>query len=131
MPKVARGKFDDAECIGWYVDFKMKSVEAPSASADVNTARKRLYDAQVVKTELDIATTKRMSIPADEHLIDMNQLAVMFVSGLDALVARVASEVPYPVTGPAMLQDQLLKETNAIRADVANAITTYASTVSA
>lgn len=128
MPKQGRGKFDDAECIRWYVEFKMKSVEAPSESSDVNEARKRLYDAQVVKTELETAKVRRETIPADEHMIDMNQLAVLFSSGLDAIGGRLASQLA-GMTDPAVIAEHLTTETNAIRESVADAIATYSGTI--
>jgi phage terminase Nu1 subunit (DNA packaging protein) len=128
MPKLDRGKFDAPACIQWYVVFKVKGHEKPE-STDVNMARKRLYDAQVVKTNLDIANTKRQSIPSDEHMIDMNQLAVMFSSGLDALGGRLAAQLA-GMTDPAVIAEHLTLETNAIRESVAGAIAMYASTVS-
>ena len=128
MPKQARGKFDAAECVQWYIRFRLEGVEKP-ASTDVNEARKKLYDAQVVKTELETSRIKRETIPADEHMIDMSQLGVMFSSGLDAIGGRLASQLA-GMTDPAEISEHLTTETNAIRESVADAITAYSGTVS-
>jgi phage terminase Nu1 subunit (DNA packaging protein) len=125
MPRERRGKYDLAQCVRWYLGFKLKS--GPHSTANVNEARKKLYEAQVEKTELETSRIKRETIPADEHMIDMNQLAVMFTSGLDALTGRLSSVLPGDQAANAEL---ILKETNAIRESVADAITMYASTVS-
>ena len=127
LPKEGRGKFEDSVCIRWYVDFKSDST--PAASTDVNEARKKLYDAQVVKTELETSRIKRETIPADEHMIDMNQLGVMFSSGLDAIGGRLAAQLA-GMDDPAVIAEHLTTETNAIRETVADAITTYSGTVS-
>jgi phage terminase Nu1 subunit (DNA packaging protein) len=128
MPKLDRGKFDAPACIQWYIAFKVKGHEKP-ASSDVNEARKKLYDAQVIKTELETSRIKREMIPADEHMIDMNQLAVMFSSGLDALGGRLAAQLA-GMTDPAVIAEHLTTETNAIRESVADAIAAYGRTVS-
>ena len=128
MPKIARGKFDAPACVQWYIDFKVKGNDKPE-STDVNEARKKLYDAQVVKTELETSRIKRETIPADEHMIDMSQLGVMFSSGLDAIGGRLASQLA-GMTDPAEISEHLTTETNAIRESVADAITAYSGTVS-
>ena len=125
LTRVSRGLYDAPACIQAYIDFKL---EGPKGSSDVNEARKKLYDAQVVKTNLEIATTKRLTIPSDEHMIDMNPLAVLFSSGLDALGGRLAAQLA-GMTDPAEIAAHLTLETNAIRESVADAITLYASTV--
>ena len=126
MPKQGRGKYDLAECVRWFLAFKLKT--GTHSTANVNEARKKLYEAQVEKTELETSKIKRETIPADEHMIDMNQLAVLFSSGLDAIGGRLASQLA-GMNDPAVISEHLTTETNAIRESVADAITTYASTV--
>lgn len=128
FPKSERGKFDAAQCVHWYIAFKIKGHEKP-ASSDVNEARKKLYDAQVVKTELETSRIKRETIPADEHMIDMNQLAVMFSSGLDALEGRLPG-VLLGVNDSGVMSEVIRTEANEIRNNVADAITAYSSTIS-
>lgn len=129
MPKEARGKYNAPACIRWYIEARINSAAGPAASADVNEARKKLYDAQVVKTKLETSKIKRETIPADEHLIDMNQLAVLFASGLDAISGRLAAELA-GMTDPAEISERLSDESNAIRESVADAIQSYSRTVS-
>ena len=129
MPKEDRGKFNAPDCIQWYINFRIEGARGPEGSSDVNEARKKLYDAQVIKTELETSRIKRETIPADEHMIDMNQLAVMFSSGLDAIGGRLAAQLA-GMTDPAVISEHLTMETNVIRESVADAITAYSSTVS-
>ena len=129
LPKAERGKYDLAVCIKWFIDYKLEKAAGPLASTDVNEARKKLYDAQVVKTELETSRIKRETIPADEHLIDLNQLGVMFSSGLDAIGGRLASQLA-GMNDPAVISEHLTVEVAAIRESVADAITAYSSTVS-
>lgn len=129
MPKKDRGKFEASESIQWYITFRIKGATVTHKSTDVNEARKKLYDAQVVKTELETARIKRETIPADEHMIDMNQLAVMFSSGLEALEGRLPG-VLLGVDDPAVMSETIRTETTEIRTNVADAITAYTDTIS-
>ena len=126
MPRCARGKYDLPLCVRWYLDYKLKG--GPNVSADVNEARKKLYDEQTIKTKLETSRIRREVIPSDEHMIDMNQLAVMFSSGLDSIGGRLASELA-GVSDARKIADLLAHETAAIRESVADAITGYANTL--
>jgi phage terminase Nu1 subunit (DNA packaging protein) len=127
MPKEARGKYDLAECVRWYLGFKLKS--GPHSTANVNEARQALYEAQTEKVALETARIRKETVAADQYMIDLNQMAVLFSSGLDSIGGRLASQLA-GMTDPAEIAAHLTHETNAIRESVADAIAMYASTVS-
>ena len=128
MPKQARGRFDDAACTQWYIAYKVESATAPDASTDVNTARRRLYDAQVIKTNLETERARRETIPADIHLADMLAVQQIFNTALDGLDGTLADDLA-DLNDPAAIADRLTAATHAARESVADNIVAYAATV--
>ena len=125
MPKVARGRYDLAACTQWYIAFKLNGAQE---SSDVNEARKKLYDAQVIKTELETERMRRELIPADEVLRDMNAFQQIVVDTLDGWPERTAQQLVDIIDATAV-EEALLVETNAVRDQVAAGLDSYVAEV--
>lgn len=126
MPQAARGKYSVPDCVRWYIDMRLKS---GTGSSNVNEARKKLYDEQIEKTKLETAKLRGSVIDTDDYHVDLNQMGVLFSSGLDAISGRLAAELA-GMSDPAEIAERLLHETNEIRSSVANAIVAYTGTIS-
>jgi hypothetical protein len=125
MPKHGYGKYDSGVCIHWYIDLKQRN---PQGSPDVIEARKRLYDAQTHKTQLETERTRRETIPADIHLADMLAVQKIFSDALDGLDNTLADDIA-GMNDATAVADRLRLATNATRQTVADNIVAYAGTV--
>jgi phage terminase Nu1 subunit (DNA packaging protein) len=67
--RVDRGRYDVAQCVDAYINFKIQGGQ--SGPRDVTEARKRLYDAQCHKTELENERIRRETVSAADHLESM------------------------------------------------------------
>lgn len=124
--EVDRGRYDVARCLEAYIDFKLQGGQ--SGSSDVIEARKRLYDAQCHKTELETERTRRETIPADEHIADLHALKSIFGAALDGIDNTLANDLA-ALADRATVQARLTLATNAVRQAAADAIVEYAATV--
>jgi hypothetical protein len=121
LDRVGRGQYDAAACVQAFIAFKLEGGQ--SGSSDVNDARRRLYEVQTQRAELENSRIRRETIPSDEFQIDMCQLAILFTGGLDALTGRLSSVLP---GDQAVNAELILKETSAVREAVADQIAAYA-----
>ncbi len=126
LTRVDRGRYDVGQCVHEYIDFKKQGGQ--SGSSDVIESRKRLYDAQTHKTELETERTRRETIPADEHLADMGELQKIFGAALDELDKSLACDVA-GLSDAAAVAERLTLATNAVREIVADNILEYSRTL--
>ena len=126
MVKVSRGRYDAPESLARFIDFKIQG--GASGTRDVTEARKRLYDAQTHKVELESDRVKREHIPSDQHLADLREIERIFNQALDNLDAGLADDLA-ELSSPAEINDRLMVQTNSLRLAVADSITEYAATV--
>ena len=128
LERVSRGQYDAPASIARYLTFRLESAAASDATADVNEARKRLYDAQVIRTSLETARIQRETIPADDHLADLREVESIFNAALDGIDNGLAEDIA-GLSDAAAISDRLTLATHAIRASVADSIVSYAATV--
>ena len=127
LGKVSRGQYDLNTCVQAYIEFKVAGA-ALETSPDVNEARKRLYDAQTHKTELEVARIKRETIPADEHLADLYAFKRITDKALDSIDKALARDIAR-LSDPAAISERLTHASNAVRTTVADGLVAYAATL--
>ena len=127
LSKVARGLYDLNTCVQAYIEFKVSSATL-QASSDVNEARKKLYDAQVIKTELETERTRRETIPADIHVTDLHAFKRITNAALDGIDDGLARDLA-DLSDPAAISDRMTQATNAVRTAVADDILKYSATL--
>lgn len=128
LSKLSRGKYDLYPCVQAFINFKVESAINSRGSTDVNEARKKLYDIQTVKTELETERTRRETIAASEHVTDMRELQKIFGAALDGLDNSLACDIA-ELNDAAAVSERLTRATNNVRQGVADAIVEYAATV--
>ena len=126
LTRVGRGRYDTGQCIHQYIDFKKQNGQ--SGSSDVIEARKRLYDIQTHKCELETERARQESIASDEHITDMRALQTIFNAGLESVADGLANDLA-ELTDAAEISARLSLETNAVRESVADGISLYASKI--
>lgn len=85
MPREPRKRYKIADCIQWYIHDKLGS-----NSRDIQEARKKLYDAQERKAQLEIAQIRGQLVDAEEVVQSHMLMATLFSSQLRSLGQRVA-----------------------------------------
>jgi phage terminase Nu1 subunit (DNA packaging protein) len=126
LSRVSRGRYDVAQCLEQYIAYKLQGGQ--NGSPDVIAARKKLYDAQTHKTELENERARSETIPADIHLADMRAVQQIFDTALDDLDSTLADDIA-GMNDATAVADRLRLATNATRQAVADNIVAYAATV--
>ncbi len=124
MPKQARGKYDLKACVQWYLD---KRLTGGSKTADLNDARKKLYESQREKTDLETARIRRQLIPAEEVAHAIHELTSIYAAQLEGVGGRLAGELA-GITEEGRILERLTDETRLIRGNVADLVQTFADT---
>jgi hypothetical protein len=118
MPREGR-HFDAAACVQWYLaELKGSGTEDPE---DLAEARKRLYIAQTVKTELENEKLRGQHVDVDEALQVLYGVASVVATQHDAVGPRVAALI-IGKTDIKEVQTILFDEHRAIREAIADAI---------
>lgn len=126
FPKAARNKYDIGDCVDWWINRAEQRAEDRGTSLDEE--RRKLYQAQRIRTDLDNQRTQGNLIPAEDVQIAINELAAIYAGQLDAIGGRLAHEVA-GMTEPAEILDLLTREARAIRETVAIKLDALADTL--
>lgn len=114
MPK--NGKvFDPPECVKWY----MLRQGGGGAAPELNVARKRLYDAQCERTELENAKMRGELLDYEETKSTLMAIGASLASQLDGLGPRLAHDL-VDLTDPAAIQTAIFVECRELRRQIAH-----------
>jgi len=123
LPKHARGKFFLPAVVQWYVKNRLEQISGDSD--DIKDARRKLYDSQRERCDLETGRLRRELIDGSEVSIAMNEIGVIVSTMLDALGGRLAQDLA-GINKPAEIQSRLFSETRAIRSDIADKLDAFA-----
>lgn len=123
MPKAARGRYPLMACVHWRLDQIMSAQEEDSS--DVTEARKKLYDTQRAKHELEMAELRKELLVAEEVATVLRGLMAIVATQLDGLGPRVAYQVA-GLTDPAKISKVILSECRHIRRAAAEQVQAFA-----
>jgi phage terminase Nu1 subunit (DNA packaging protein) len=121
MPTYAGDLYDLGACIQWYIENRMMPVSKPS---DMLDARKRLYEAQAHKTELEAARIRAETIEADLYLRDLQLLTAIIDRTLTQPDPDLAEDIadPREVT---TISDRLQVTVDRVRNRIADDLDDY------
>lgn len=123
VPKAGHGRYLAAEAVPAYCRHIREMAAGRAADGeglDLVEERAKLARAQRVKTELDIATTRRALVPAREAEEQGRALARIIVTALDNLPDRLADELA-GTTDPHTVERLLRAETENLIQDIRRA----------
>jgi phage terminase Nu1 subunit (DNA packaging protein) len=121
MPKYARGLYDLGACIQWYIENRVKSA---NKSSDVVDARKRLYEVQTHKNELETARIRAATIEADLYLRDLQQQAAIIERALTQPDPDLADDIA-DLTDATTINDRLQLTVDRVRTRIADDLDDY------
>ena len=87
MPKVKRGRYNLAECVQWYVNYRVK---AASHASRMDNARLRKLRAEAKEKELKISTMEGKLIPVDEVVKTWSNITAAMRAKLLAIPTKAA-----------------------------------------
>lgn len=123
MPKLAKNKYDLVGCVQWYVQHLVGKGDSADESMEVE--RRLLVRAQRRRHELEIAKRRGELIDAETVGQVINELAVIFVTQLEGMGARVAQQVA-TMSDPGAIQRVLTDECRGIRQATAARVADFA-----
>ena len=118
LPKSARGRFPEIECVRWYVNYLRSQINARprnEATEAHEKARTRRMDALARKAEMEAAALEGSSMPIELHRERISRLVDSWNATLKGLPSRWPPEFPEVKTRPAQqrlrrLVNELLNE---------------------
>lgn len=133
IPKAARGKYDLVGSVRGYVKYLQERAVGRSDaeyadSNDIKQERKRLIKAQADKTESETQKLRGELIAFELVEEVLNEVAVLYGAGVDALPGRLANELA-GITEPAEIKVRLFDECRRIRMSVAEHLCRFTETV--
>jgi len=103
MPKVKRGRYNLADCVQWYVNYRVK---AASHASRMDNARLRKLRAEAKEKELKISTMEEKLIPVDEVVKTWSNITAAMKAKLLAIPTKAAPMI-LSITTQAEAQDIL------------------------
>lgn len=133
IPKGERGKYDLIGAVRGYVKYLQeralgRSDGAYNDEADIKLERKRLIKAQADKTESENQKLRGELVPFELVEDVLNEVAVLYGTGVDALPGRLANELA-GINDPAEVKSRLFDECRRIRIATADLLRRFAETV--
>lgn len=133
IPKAERGKYDLIGSVRNYVKYLQERAlgrddGSYTDEADIKIERKRLIKAQADKTESETQKLRGELIPFEWVEDVLNEVAVLYGSGVDALPGRLANELA-GIHDPAEVKARLFDECRRIRIATADFLRRFAETV--
>jgi len=133
IPKSERGKYDLVAAVRGYVKYLQeralgRSEGSYNDSSDIKVERKRLIKAQADKTESENHKLRGELVPFELVEDVLNEVAVLYGSGVDALPGRLANELA-GINEPAEIKVRLFDECRQIRIATAGLLRRFAETV--
>jgi phage terminase Nu1 subunit (DNA packaging protein) len=133
MPVAGTGKrgsplrIDTAKAIAWLLKRAGDGGNLPGRKGP--SQNERLIAARARRQELAAAREEGLQIPLDAHASDLNTVAGITVSQLDALPGRVAFEIA-GISDAAEVANTLRRECRAIRDNIAERVLAFAAALS-
>ena len=87
MPQVKRGRYNLADCVQWYVDYRVK---AASHASRMDNARLRKLRAEAKEKELKISTMEEKLIPVDKVVKTWSNITAAMKAKLLAIPTKAA-----------------------------------------
>lgn len=119
MPKAARGKFDLALCVPWYLERERERVRAGKGLNDLDLARQRKTVAEARLAEINLAKAEELVIPTELHVDRLTQ-RLDTVAGAVKAMGRYQADVKGAITDEAAdrlldrMSDEILAELYAL-----------------
>ncbi len=120
---VRKGAYPLVECVRWRLDVIAKKSEGETT--DVQEARRKLYDTQREKHNLEMSQMRAELLVAEEVDMAIQRLMSIMATQLDALGPRTAARLAM-LSDPAKIAKELLGECRNIRRAAADAVTAFA-----
>lgn len=120
VPKAGHGRFDPAQAVPAYCRNLREQAAGRAGDGEgleLSAERAKLARSQRIKTDLEIATTRRALVPAAEAEEAGRRLASIIVSALDNLPLRLADELA-GTTDPHTVERLLRTETANLIEDI-------------
>lgn len=120
VPKAGHGRYHPAEAVPAYCRHLREMAAGRAADGeglDLVEERAKLARAQRLKTELDIAATRRALVPAADAAEQGRRLAGILVAALDNLPDRLADDLA-GMTDPHAIDRRIREETCALILDI-------------
>jgi phage terminase Nu1 subunit (DNA packaging protein) len=133
IPRGERGKYDLVGSVRGYVKYLQERAlgrtdGAYNDDADIKVERKRLIKAQAAKTESETQKLRGELVPFELVEDVLNEVAVLFGTGVDALPGRLANELA-GIHDPAEVKVRLFDECRRVRIATADLLRRFAETV--
>jgi len=133
IPKGERGKYDLVGSVRGYVKYLQERAlgrtdGSYTDEADIKLERKRLIKAQADKTESENQKLRGELVPFELMADVLNEVAVLYGTGVDALPSRLANELA-GINDPAEIKARLFDECRRIRIATADLLRRFAATV--
>jgi phage terminase Nu1 subunit (DNA packaging protein) len=133
IPKSERGKYSLVAVVQGYVKYLQDRAAGRSAGSyrdesDIKVERKRLITAQANKIESENHKLRGELVPFELVEDVLNEMAVLYGSGIDALPGRLANELA-GINEPAEIKVRLFDECRQIRIATASLLRRFAETV--
>lgn len=130
IPKAERGKYDLVGSVRGYVKYLQERAlgrddGAYKDESDIKVERKRLIKAQADKTESETQKLRGELVPFELVEDVLNEVAVLYGTGVDALPGRLANELA-GIHDPAEVKVRLFDECRRIRITTANLLRRFA-----
>jgi phage terminase Nu1 subunit (DNA packaging protein) len=116
LPKSARGRFPEIECIRWYVNYLREQIRPRNEASEAHeAARTRRMDALARKAEMEAAALEGSLMPIELHRDRISRLVDSWNATLKGLPSRWPPEFPEVKTRQAQqrlrrLVNELLNE---------------------
>jgi phage terminase Nu1 subunit (DNA packaging protein) len=132
IPRAERGKYDLIGAVQGYIKYLQERAVGRAdgeyaESADIKIERKRLISAQADKTESENYKLRGELIPLELVEDCLNQVAVLYGSGIDALPGRLANELS-GINDPAEIKSLLFDECRRVRKATADMLRGFSET---
>jgi len=130
IPKAERNKYDLVGSVRGYVKYLQdralgRDDGAYAEESDIKLERKRLIKAQADKTESENQKLRGELVPFELVEDVLNEVAVLYGTGIDALPGRLANELA-GIHDPAEVKVRLFDECRRIRITTANLLRRFA-----
>ena len=123
MPKIAWGKYPLGPCVRWRIEQLM--AQASGDSSEITESRRRLYDTQRAKHELEMQEMRKELLQAEEVATAIRAMFGIVATQLDGLGPRMAARLA-GLSDPQKIAKELLIECRNIRRTTADAVADFA-----
>lgn len=97
MPKAARGRYDLAKCVPWYLNREREKARGNKGLNDLDLARQRKTVAEARKAEIELAQLEGEVIPAELHAQRLRE-RLETVAGAVKAIHRYQPDIKSAVT---------------------------------